>query len=146
MFDEKTRDGLRLTGDPSKISLDQIAHWLSNEAYWALGRSRAAFDTAVAHSHLYGVVDDAGVTVACLRVVTDESTFAWLCDVFVDAAHRGRGIGTWMVGEVTRYWTAAGVPRIVLATKDAHDVYASVGYAPLASPERFMEIDRRATF
>jgi hypothetical protein len=49
-----------------------------------------------------------------------------------------------MVEVLTAYWTALGVHRILLATTDAHEVYRKAGFTALASPERFMEIDRRA--
>jgi N-acetylglutamate synthase-like GNAT family acetyltransferase len=141
-----TRDGYVLSNDPSTLSIDTIFAWLTNEAYWSLGRSRETIDTAISNSHLYGVVSPEGATIACTRVVTDEATFAWIADVFVASELRGRGIGTWMVGEVAEFWLEVGVKRILLATKDAHEVYKKVGFAPLASPERFMEIDRRHDF
>lgn len=143
-FDARFMDAYCLTGDVQRLSLDVIYGWLSGEAYWAKGRSRSAFTTSIDHSYLYGVVSAAGETVACARMITDHVTFAWVGDVFVDAAHRGRGLGTWMVGEIVEHWTQVGVRRILLATRDAHEVYAKVGFTPLAHPERLMEIDRRA--
>lgn len=145
-FADRFRGDACLTGDVSRLSVDTIAGWLTNEAYWAVGRSREAIERSIVGSHLYGVVSPDGATVACVRVVTDGATMAWLCDVFVAESHRGRGIGTWMVGEVTDFWAAAGVARLLLGTRDAHEVYARVGYAPLTHPERFMEIDRRPSF
>lgn len=143
-FTETYRDGYCLTDDLTRISTDTVFAWLSTEAYWSMGRSRATIDTAFENSYLYGVLDSDGATVACLRVVSDRATFAWFSDVFVAREHRGEGIGTWMVEVLTAYWTALGVHRILLATTDAHEVYRKAGFAPLASPERFMEIDRRS--
>jgi predicted GNAT family acetyltransferase len=142
-FDERRRDEYCLTGDARRLSLDVIHGWLSTEAYWAKGRSRDAVVTSIEHSSLYGVVLATGETVACARVITDHVTFAWLGDVFVDAAHRGRGLATWMVGEIVTHWTQVGVRRFLLATRDAHAVYATVGFTSLAHPDRLMEIDRR---
>jgi len=146
MFDDRFRDGYCVTADPSRLSVDVIHRWLSTEAYWAEGRSLEDVATSIAHSHFYGIVSDGGEMVACARMITDQVTYGWVCDVFVDAAQRGRGLGTWMVGEIVRYWTDRGVRRVVLATRDAHGVYAKVGFAPLAHPERMMEIDRRPRF
>lgn len=145
-FTERIRGDLCLTDDVNRVSLEVVSGWLSTEAYWALGRSREAIELSVEHSYLYGVVGPRDETVACVRVVTDRATFAWVCDVFVDEARRGEGIGTWMVREVTDHWSELGVTRILLATKDAHGVYAKLGYSPLAHAERFMEIDRRPRF
>jgi predicted GNAT family acetyltransferase len=145
-FDDRQRGDYRLTADVMQLSVDTIHRWLANEAYWARGRSRETVETSLRNSHAYGILTSSGDTVACVRVVTDGATFAWVTDAFVDTAVRGQGLGTWMVGEVTEHWLAAGVPRVVLGTADAHDVYARVGFVPLASPERFMEIDRRVKF
>jgi GNAT superfamily N-acetyltransferase len=119
-----------------------VHRWLSDESYWAAGRSRDVVDRSFAASLGVGVYDGSS-QVAVARVVTDGVTFAWVCDVFVDAGHRGRGIGTWLMAAVTEHLAGRGVGRVVLATRDAHPVYAGVGFAPLAAPERWMEIDRR---
>ncbi len=145
-FEDRVRGEYCLTTDATRFSVDVIYGWLTAEAYWAQGRSREAVQTSIENSHLYGVVVPDGETVACTRVITDHVTFGWVCDVFVDTAHRGRGLGTWMVEEIVRHWSAVGVGRLLLATRDAHDVYAKVGFEPIAVPERFMEIDRRPKF
>ncbi len=146
LLPDRVRGEYTLTADLTRISVTTIHRWLSTEAYWATGRSRDAVDTAIDNSYLYAVIASDGRTVACARIVTDHVTFAWVCDVFVDAAFRGRGLASWMVGDIVEYWSSVGVRRILLATRDAQDVYAKVGFAPLAHPERFMEIDRRPAF
>ena len=78
---------------------------------------------------------------AFARAVTDGATFAWLCDVYVDPAERGRGLGTWLADRARRpHLLEIGVPRVLLATWDAHGVYAKAGFTPLARPERWMEL------
>ena len=145
-YEQRQRDGYVLSGDPSRLSLETITRWLLTEAYWTSGRSEADVARSVENSHLYGVIDESGETVACARVVTDEVTFAWLCDVFVDTEHRGRGLGTWMVAGIVDHWASRGVRRMMLGTRDAHEVYARVGFTPLAHPERMMHLDRRPQF
>jgi len=145
-FDDRFRGDYCLTGDARRLSIDVIHDWLAHEAYWARGRSIADVATSIAHSHLYGVVSRGGDLVACARMITDEVTFGWVCDVFVAAEHRAQGIGTWMVDEIVAHWTNVGVRRVLLATRDAHEVYAKVGFAPLAHPERMMEVDHRPRF
>ena len=144
IFADRLRGEYILTSDQSRISITKIHHWLSTEAYWALGRSREEVVESIEHSNLYAVVTADGQTVACARMITDQLTFGWVGDVFVDGEHRGRGLATWMVGEIVDYWIGAGVRRVLLATRDAHEVYARVGFSALAQPELFMEIDRRS--
>ncbi|MGV9571094.1 short-chain dehydrogenase/reductase [Streptomyces nigra] len=78
--------------------------------------------------------------VAYARVVTDRATFAWLCDVYVDPAVRGKGLGTALVGAVREHLRPYGVRRILLATHDAHGVYAKLGFAALETPEHWMAL------
>jgi len=137
------RGELCLTDDAKKISIDTIAQWLMHDAYWSVGRSRKIVEASIDHSYLYGVIDGDGSLVACARVVTDTSVFAWICDVFVDERHRGQGIATWMVGDVVDFWGDAGVARFLIATRDAHEVYTRIGFTAVANPERYMEIDLR---
>jgi len=138
--DRRRDDGYEFTSDPDRLDLGLVHDWLSTDAYWALGRSRDTVDRSVAGSLVYGVYRPGdGRQVAFARAVTDSATFAWLCDVYVDPAERGRGLGTWMVGAVRDHLAGLGVHRVLLATKDAHGVYARLGFSPLAEPGRWME-------
>jgi GNAT superfamily N-acetyltransferase len=100
----------------------------------------------VAGSAVYGLYRVAdGQLVAFARAVTDGATFAWLCDVYVDRPERGRGLGRWLVGAARDHLAALGVRRMTLATRDAHGVYAKLGFTPLARPEQWMELDLRSS-
>jgi GNAT superfamily N-acetyltransferase len=134
-------DGYRLRDDG--LDVDLIHRWLAEDSYWAAGRARETVARSLRHSYCLGVFTDEGRQVGVARSVTDWATFAWIADVYIDREHRGRGLGRWLVGELRERLEAAGVPRLVLATKDAHGVYQALGFAPLARPERFMEIDKR---
>jgi GNAT superfamily N-acetyltransferase len=137
-------DGYELCTDPDRLDLDRIHHWLSTDAYWALGRDRDTVARAFAHSLPYGVYRPGdGAQVAVARVVTDRATFGWLCDVYVDPAERGRGLGTWLAGVVRDHLHDLGVYRILLATHDAHGVYAKAGFLPMTEPDRWMQLDLR---
>ncbi|TDB82144.1 GNAT family N-acetyltransferase [Micromonospora sp. KC721] len=144
MFSLTRDDGYLLSTDPARLDLDRVHQWLSTDAYWALGRSRESVARAFAGSIPYGVhrVPDGG-QVAVARVVTDGVTFGWLCDVYVAREERGRGLGAWLATAVRDHLASLGVRRILLATLDAHGVYARVGFTPV-TPERWMELDRRS--
>ncbi|MEU2612975.1 GNAT family N-acetyltransferase [Micromonospora sp. NPDC007271] len=132
MFVLTRPDGYQLTTDPARLDLDRVHRWLSTDAYWAAGRERDVVERAFAGSIGFGVYRPGdGQQVAVARVVTDQATFAWLCDVYVDRAERGRGLGTWLAGAVRDHLAELGVRRIVLATADAHGVYAKVGFTPV---------------
>jgi predicted GNAT family acetyltransferase len=142
---DRSRDGYTLTRDVARVDMDRLFVWLSEESYWAKGRDRDTIERSVAGSSPYSVFAADGTPVAFARVVSDGATFAWICDVFVDAGHRGRGLGTWVVDSIVADLTEAGILRMLLATRDAQDVYRRSGFEALEGPDRFMEIDRRPT-
>ena len=120
------------------MDLDLVHEWLSTDAYWSLGRSREAVGTAAEHSLNLGAFTADGRQVAYARVVTDHANFAWLCDVYVDRDHRGRGVGKRLVAAVVEHLDGLGIRRTLLATGDAHEVYRSFGFEPLPDPTMWM--------
>ncbi|MGF6823482.1 GNAT superfamily N-acetyltransferase [Microbacterium sp. ZKA21] len=125
--------------DDARIDRTRVHAWLSEQSYWATGRPRQTQDAAIDASRNYGVWDDVtGEQVAYARVVTDLATFAWLCDVFVGDAARGRGIGKMLVQGVIDDLRPLGITRILLATADAHGLYAQFGFENPDDPKRYM--------
>ena len=139
---DRERDGYVLTTDKDRVDVDRVHRWLSEEAYWAFGRPREVVEKSIDASWVWSVLRPDGEQVAFLRAVTDALTFAWICDVFVDAAHRGRGLATWLSAEAVADLTAVGVDRLVLATSTAHEVYRRVGFT-IPAEGRYMELDTR---
>lgn len=138
----ENKDGLLLSDDESLLDLTRIHHWLCFESYWANGRDMDTVEKAFTFSYSVGVYKGS-TQIAVARIVSDCATFAWLCDVFVDENSRGRGIGTWLAESVVKWAEKNGIKRIILATRDAHEVYSRAGFELLKSPERWMAIDRR---
>lgn len=120
------------------VDIDLVHQWLSTDAFWALGRSRDVVERSVQNSLNFGVYLEDGVQVAYARVVTDLSTFAWLCDVYVDRGHRGRGLGTRLAVAVRDHLARYKLKRVLLSTVDAHEVYARVGFIPIPDPHKLM--------
>lgn len=134
-------DGYEISTDPARLDADLIHRWLSQDAYWAMGRSREKQDRAVATSLNFGLYNSAsGAQVGYARVITDHATFGWLCDVYIDPAERGQGLGTALVVAVRDHLAPDGLRRVLLATADAQEVYAKVGFEPLAKPEKWMAL------
>ncbi len=131
-------DGYEFSTDPARIDRARVHHWIGDLSYWAKGRTRDTQDAAIDASRNYGVYDSDGRQVAYARVVTDGVTFAWLCDVFVDAEARGRGVGTQLITGVIADLEPLKLKRIALATADAHGLYERFGFAPLDDPQRWM--------
>ena len=134
---ESHRENLLISTDPARLDLDAITDMLSR-AYWAKGRTREVIARYVEHSLVFGVYDGEK-QIGLARIVSDYTTFAWLCDVFVHEDYRGRGIGKWLMETIMSHPELQGLRRFLLATRDAHGLYAQYGFALLASPERWME-------
>ena len=110
-------DRFRFSTDPSDIDRELVHRWLSEQAYWALGRPRSVQEAAIDASRNYAVMDDeSAAQVAYARVVTDGATFAWLCDVFVDPDVRGLGVGVGLMEGVVADLQPLGLRRMALST------------------------------
>ena len=129
---------VEITTDLSRIDLDRVHEWLARKSYWAGQMPRAVFDRAVAASLCFGALEN-GATVGFARVISDRATFAYLSDVFVDPAHRGAGISKAMMAAITAHPELQSLRLWLLATADAHGLYAQYGFAALASAQRYME-------
>jgi GNAT superfamily N-acetyltransferase len=136
---ESTRDGFTVSTDPARLDMDLIHRMLSTESYWAQGRAFEAVARSFAHSLPFGVYAPDGALVGWARVVTDYSTYAYLSDVWVLAAHRGRGLSKFLVGAILAHPELQGLRRWGLNTRDAHGLYEQFGFTPIAEPERAME-------
>jgi GNAT superfamily N-acetyltransferase len=134
------RGAYALSTDPSRLDLGAMHDFLSG-SYWSPGLPMAVLQRAVANSLCCGLYHG-GAQVGFARMVTDRATFAYLADVYVLPEHRGQGLSKWMVGFVLAHPDLQGLRRLMLATRDAHGLYAGLGFQPLAHPDRLMEIVR----
>jgi GNAT superfamily N-acetyltransferase len=130
-----------ISTDRSRLDLPRVHRFLSTEAYWSPGVAYETVERSVAGSLPFGVYAADGSQVGFARVVTDYATFAWLADVYIEADHRGHGLGKRLVAEVLGHPDLVGLRRWLLATADAHGLYRRFGFAPVTHTERFMAIE-----
>jgi GNAT superfamily N-acetyltransferase len=135
---ERMLDGRLFSSDKARLDINAIHEFLCHESYWVPGIHRELVLRSVANSLCFGVYENAG-QIAFARIVTDGVGFAYLCDVFVVAAARGHGLGKRLIAFVLEHPDLQRIRRFMLATQDAHGLYAHYGFMPLAAPERFME-------
>jgi GNAT superfamily N-acetyltransferase len=130
-----------ISTDPGLLDVPLIHDFLANRSYWATGRPLEVVRRSLDHSLCFGLYER-GRQVGFVRVVTDRATFAWLCDVFVLEAYRGRGLSKWLLVCVLGHPALRGLRRVLLGTRDAHGLYERYGFKPLADPSRFLEVCR----
>jgi GNAT superfamily N-acetyltransferase len=136
-------DGYVIDDDPAVVDRDRLHVWLDTDTYWwPSGLRREVLEDALAHSLTLTAVDPEGAMVGFGRAITDRATFAFLADVYIDPDHRGRGLGGWLTEHFVAHPELSSCRRLMLATRDAHGVYAGAGFTPLAMPDIFMEISR----
>jgi GNAT superfamily N-acetyltransferase len=121
--------GIRVSTDPADVDLGWLVPALSERAYWVFGRTREQIERSLERSWTFAALDGER-QVGFARVVTDGVTFGWVCDVFVDEAERGRGIGDLLMGAIAADPRLAGLRRLALATRDAHGCASATGSAP----------------
>lgn len=134
--------GYSLSTDPARLDVTTIHRWLSEESYWALRIPRATVVRAIANSLNFGLYAPDGRQAGFARIISDYTTFAWLCDVFVLEEFRGQGLSKWLMQQILAHPELQHLRRYMLGTWDAHSLYHQFGYTPVARPERLMEILR----
>ena len=135
-----------ISADPGLLDPEAIHAYLTR-SYWASGISLTTVRRAMAHSLCFGLykrgAEPGDVTpsqIGFARVVTDKTSFAYLADVYVLEGHRGQGLSKRLVAAVQSHPDLQHLRRFLLATRDAHGLYAQFGFKPLAHPERMMEV------
>ena len=136
---EYQRGDFVVSTERGRLDLDVVHGFLTN-CYWAKGISRETVRRSIDHSLCFGVYDAAGAQVGFARVITDFSTIAYLGDVFVLEAQRGRGLSKWLMECIMAHPALQGLRRWILLTRDAHGLYSRFGFTPVKAPERYMEL------
>jgi ribosomal protein S18 acetylase RimI-like enzyme len=137
---EYHRDGFTVSTDPARLDVDAIHAFLTT-AYWCEGIPRETVARSLAGSLCFGLYQgDRQIGLA--RVITDFTTFAYLCDVYVLPEFRGQSLGHWLMEHVMAHPDLQGLRRFSLVTRDAHELYRPFGFTEVKSPERHMEIVR----
>ena len=127
-----------ISTDPSRLQLDAIHAYLTR-SYWSPGIPKDVVARGIANSMCFGIYQgDSQVGFA--RVITDKASFAYLADVYVLEEHRGQGLSKRLLDQILAHPDLQGLRRVLLATADAHGLYAQFGFSPLAKPQNMMEI------
>ena len=127
-----------ISTDRSRLDLDLI-HGFLTDCYWAKGIPREIVARSIENSLCFGVYDE-GKQIGFARVISDCATYVYIGDVFVLESHRGKGMGKWFMECIMRHPSLQNLRRWSLVTEDAHGLYAQLGFTPLRSPERHMEV------
>jgi GNAT superfamily N-acetyltransferase len=132
-------DDIFISNDKGTLDVEAINKFLVNESYWAVNRTIEQTRTAIENSICFGVYYRKEM-IGFARVVSDRATFAYIGDVFIRSEYRGKGISKRLMEAILSHKDLQGLRRWVLATRDAHGLYAQFGFTELKHPERWMEL------
>ena len=133
-----TKEKYVITTDVAAVDVDVVHRYLSIESYWAKGIPRETVARSLQHSICFSVLHE-GALIGFARVTSDHASVAYVGDVFVLSTHRGKGLSKWLMECITIHPELQGLRRWMLATADAHGLYAKFGFTPLKAPARWME-------
>jgi len=131
-----TKNEYIISDDKTKIDIDYVHSFLT-KSYWSPGVSIDVVKRALKGSICFGVYTGTK-QIGYARVITDQATFAWIADVFINENYRHKGLAKWLIETMLAHPALQGLRRILLATKDAHKLYEQCGFIALSNPERFM--------
>ena len=135
-------DRYEISTEPSRLAIAAMHAFLAG-SYWSPGIPFATVERAARNSLCFGLYEKAtGHQVGLTRVVTDHATFAYVCDVYVLEAHRGHGLGKFMMRTVMAHPALTGARRAMLGTRDAHGLYTQYGFRSPPADGVLMQILR----
>jgi GNAT superfamily N-acetyltransferase len=126
-----------ISTDKTKIDVELVHHYLSNESYWSknipLDIVKKSIENSVCFSVFYKETQ-----IGFARVITDKATFGYLADVFILEAHRGKGLSKWLMQTILGHEELQGFRSWMLGTKDAHGMYEKFGFKLTNDTTRIM--------
>jgi N-acetylglutamate synthase-like GNAT family acetyltransferase len=135
---------IEISTDPARVDVDVVHRFLSESAYWALGRPRETVERSIRHSLCFSVFcDDRQIGFA--RVVSDRAVFAYLMDVFILPEWRGHGLAKQLMQAIVTHPELQGLTLFLLRTSDAHGLYRQFGFEAVEQPENLLARRRAAS-
>lgn len=128
-----------ISADPARLDAVAIHGYLAR-SYWSGGIPLATVQRALQGSLCIGAYTEAGAQVGLVRIISDHTTYAYLCDVYVLEEHRGHDLAKTMLTLALRHPKLQGLRTWSLRTRDAHGLYAQFGFKPVEHPESHMAL------
>ena len=132
-----SKGDFEISTDPERVDVD-VVHDFLTKSYWAQGIPMETVRRSIENSICFGIYHGRQ-QIGFARIVSDRATFAYLADVFVLPEYRGRGLSRWMMECIVGHPDLQGLRRWMLATRDAHGLYAHYGFTVMKQQDRWME-------
>ena len=135
----RPHDAYRVSNDAADFNLLRVHRWLSQDAYWSKGISKDLVERGFSNYLAFHLLHDADGQVGVARMITDQASYAYLADVYIQPDHRSRGLGAFLMQHIAAHPNLQGLRRQMLATSDMHGLYEKFGFTALSKPEILME-------
>lgn len=129
---------ITVSTDQARLDLNLVHSFLAR-SYWSPGIPREIVERSIGNSLCFGAFENSQ-QVGFARVISDRTTFAYLADVFILESHRGRGLSKFLMECIMKHPDLQNLRRWMLATRDAHGLYAKFGFTTLKDPQTFMQL------
>ncbi|KYP13144.1 GNAT family N-acetyltransferase [Flavihumibacter sp. CACIAM 22H1] len=139
------RDNYLISTDQSRLDISAIHRFLSTEAYWSLNIPREKMEKSIKHSLCFGVYR-LDKQIGFARVISDFATIAYLGDLYILDAYRGKGLSKWLLEVIMGHPELQGLRRWILLTADAHALYKQFGWTEIADPAKWMELHNKSVY
>ncbi len=139
------RDNYLISTDQSRLDISAIHRFLSTEAYWSLNIPREKMEKSIEHSLCFGVYQ-LDKQIGFARVISDFATIAYLGDLYILDAYRGKGLSKWLLEVIMGHPELQGLRRWILLTADAHALYKQFGWTEIADPAKWMELHNKSVY
>lgn len=126
-YNDATFGEYTFTADKKKLDLTYLFNLLCVPSRYSTGLPPERFAPVIEHSLCFSVYYQ-GKQIGFSRVISDQSEFASLWDVFIDEPHRGKGVGQALLKYIFAHPQLKGIFRWFLMTEDAHGLYQKFGF------------------
>ncbi len=134
---EVTKDNYLISTNRQKLDVFSIHRFLT-QSYWSKGISVEKVKNSIFNSLCFGVYHGKK-QIGFARIVTDYTLYGYLADFFIIEEYRGLGLAKWLLESIVNHPEIKDVRAIMLATKDAHNLYKKFGFKLLEEPEKYMK-------
>lgn len=121
-YPDETFGDYVFTADKSRIDLNYLYNMLCIPSRYSTGLPPERFAPVIENSFCFSVFYE-GKQVGFSRVISDQTEFASLWDVFIDEPHRRKGVGQALLKYIFGHTQLRGMFRWFLMTEDAHELY-----------------------
>lgn len=128
----------QITTDINEMDFDVIHQFIAN-SYWAKEIPKSVMRKALENSLCFALFEDKN-QIGFARMITDKATFAYLADVFILPDHQGNGLSRLLMDEIVKHPDLQGLRRVMLATRDAHGLYAKYGFENIKDSSMLMQM------